>query len=141
MTVTVQRTISMGHRLPSYKGICSAPHGHNVKVNVSARVKEGFLDFKDIDGWLAQILKPLDHAMVLYVNDPFVKLLSELPESRTVLLSVEPTTEAIAQLIMNEMSTYCYVESVTVHETDKYCAECTTVSSDVHRLEATGAAV
>lgn len=138
MTVTVQRTISMGHRLPSYQGICSSLHGHNVRTVVTVRCTEGFLDFKHIDGWLENVLSDLDHAMVLYEQDPMVHVLhTALPGDflqRLVLLTVEPTTEALAQLVFNEMSSYCFVEEVVVHETDKYQASCTRIDDEVRRV-------
>lgn len=137
MLVTASRVISMGHRLPSYPGICSSMHGHNVRVEVSIRVKE-FLDFKEVDTWLKAILDPLDHAMVMYEHDPFVPQLKKWPQ-RLVLLNVEPTTENIAQLIMNEIAIPCReahstIEQVVVHETDKYRAVCTSISHTVERV-------
>jgi 6-pyruvoyl-tetrahydropterin synthase len=126
----------MGHRLPSYVGICRSPHGHNIKVEAECNAA-GFLDFKSISKWLETILKPLDHAMVLHRTDPIVDVYKQddrFKDFRYVLLSVEPTTEALAQLVMNELSSYCHVTFVTVHETDKYSATCIGVSSDVYRV-------
>lgn len=138
--VKVSHVISMGHRLPSYIGICSSLHGHNIKVEAECNAA-GFLDFKNITKWLKAILEPLDHAMVLYRADPLVdvfELDDRFKPLRRVLLSVEPTTEAIAQLVMNELSTYCHVTHVIVHETDKYSASCTSVNSEVYRLSPGG---
>lgn len=127
----------MGHRLPNYDGLCASLHGHGIKAEVTVRATEGFLDFKDIHKWLAFIMKDLDHALVLYEHDPLVPLLQKAvvnPKSkeyqRLVLLNVEPTTENVAQLIMNEMSTYCHVENVVLHETEKYQAVCNEVQDE-----------
>lgn len=127
-TIKVSRTISMGHRLPSYKGICSSPHGHNVQVDVVVRVPEGkFIDFKVIDKALAKILDGMDHAMVLYEKDPLLSVLRDgmpLP-FRTYALPVEPTTEAIAGHVLDLMKKALYdqhIVSCTVHETGKYSA-------------------
>lgn len=119
--ITVQRTISMGHRLPSYDGICSSMHGHNVTFEVMLHTTR-FTDFKLVDRDLAHLLEPLDHAMVLYQHDSFVPQLRRWPQ-RLVLLNVEPTTEALAELLFNELSGLAWhVVEVKVYETSKYAA-------------------
>jgi 6-pyruvoyl-tetrahydropterin synthase len=130
-TITVEHTISMGHRLPSYDGICSSPHGHNVRVVVDVYVPTGlFIDFKDVQGVLRAVLDDLDHAMVLFVDDPLAEILIGCG-FRTVLLNVEPTTENIATWILTSLVKgsrlrATAVTGVTVHETAKYSA-CATV--------------
>ena len=133
-TIEVQRHISMGHRLPSYKGVCSSLHGHNVKVTAVIAVDE-FLDFKDVSNYLSNILEAFDHAMVLYAEDFIVPILQRLPGQRLVCLSVEPTTEAIAQLVYNELAAEYDVTAVTVNETDKYAATATKLAAKVRRVE------
>ena len=121
MTITVQRTISMGHRLPSYPGICSSPHGHNVVVEVEVYADD-FLDFKEVDQVLLSIIQDFDHAMVLWDNDPLGEYLLGAG-FRVVLLSHEPTTENIASYIFEQMlRSYSQLVCVTVHETAKYSA-------------------
>lgn len=142
-TITVSTTISMGHRLPSYDGICSSPHGHNVTVDVNvAWSGRGFLDFKQVAFALNRVLADFDHAMVLWQHDPLLKLLDEWPDPggqqpgfRTVALSVEPTTEAIADYIFNQMNLGFVVESVTVHETAKYSATSHSANPTVTRTD------
>lgn len=129
MTITVSHTISMGHRLPSYDGICNSPHGHNVKVEAEVASKNGgFLDFKAVAKDLKSILEPMDHAMVLWQGDDLLRVLAEM-NFRTYRMELEPTTENIAKLIfyhLTRMGFYDYlVYSVTVHETDKYSAKAT----------------
>jgi len=117
----IRRTISMGHRLSTYDGICSSMHGHNVTFEVMLHTTK-FTDFKAVDRDLGRLLEPLDHAMVLFEDDPFVRVLRPLPQ-RLVLLNVEPTTEAIAELIFNEMCELSWIiVEVKVYETDKYAA-------------------
>ena len=125
MTITVAETISMGHRLPTYDGICSSLHGHNVRVEVSVWTQT-FLDFKQVSNRLREVLEPLDHAMVLHDVDPVIATLrATLPEQRLVLLNVEPTTEHLAAYVYQQMRDLIYdVLSVTVHETAKYSATC-----------------
>jgi 6-pyruvoyl-tetrahydropterin synthase len=133
--ITVTHTISMGHRLPSYDGVCSSPHGHNLRVEVQVRVPpDVFLDFKLVSGHLAGILAPLDHAMVLHDKDPLAHVLL-VAGFRVVKLSSEPTTEALAQYVYAEMARHAHaVVRVTVHETDRYSAE-TTHGGDVRRVQ------
>lgn len=135
MEIMVERTVSLGHRLPSYNGICSSPHGHNVRVEAAIGVA-GFFDFKVLDHMLEERLADLDHAMVLWVDDPYAATLRmEWPEFRRVELSVEPTTEALAQLVFNELrATGLNVLRVTVHETAKYQATATLPDPRVRRV-------
>ena len=49
MTITVNQTVSMGHRLPSYDGLCSSLHGHNLRITATVEVGDEFLDFKQVD--------------------------------------------------------------------------------------------
>jgi 6-pyruvoyltetrahydropterin/6-carboxytetrahydropterin synthase len=122
----------MGHRLPSYDGVCASMHGHNIRVEVDLYTPE-FLDFKEVDETLRTLLSALDHSMVLYQHDEFAKVLSPLKGQRLVLLSVEPTTENIAQLIFNGMKdAYTGVTSVLVHETSKYSALANSPMYTVH---------
>lgn len=126
--ITIEATISMGHRLPTYQGICSSPHGHNVRVVVCLAPGDHFIDFKTASDRLKIVLEPMDHAMVLQYDDPFAKVMEDF-NFRHVLLNVEPTTENLAQYIFNEMRGHGYrVREVTVHETDKYSATATTMS-------------
>jgi 6-pyruvoyl-tetrahydropterin synthase len=121
--ICVSHTISMGHRLPSYDGICSSPHGHNVTFDVEVEA-DAFLDFKHVSDVLRGIVDDFDHAMVLSLYDPFGEILGrEFPEFRLVLLTVEPTTEAIAQYVFNCMrDNFSGTLRVIVHETSKYAA-------------------
>lgn len=140
MNITVQHTISMGHRLPSYKGICSSPHGHNARVVATVDAKEdSFLDFKRLSDRLWTVLEPMDHAMILHTEDRLVEALHDAQKHgelfRLVLLNVEPTTEALATYIFSELRQHGYlILSVVVHETEKYSATCTEFSNRVRRV-------
>lgn len=123
MTITVEHTISMGHRLPSYDGICASPHGHNVRVSATI-LAPSFIDFKAVKDALRTVLDDFDHAMVLAHNDPLLDTLKAM-HFRTVALSAEPTTENIAQIVFNELAQRYRLVSVTVYETAQYAATCT----------------
>lgn len=132
-TITAGRTVSMGHRLPSYAGDCASPHGHNVLFEVSVATHGQFVDFKQVDACLGAVLQDLDHAMVLHEADPLLPVLRGMG-FRTVALSVEPTTEALAQLVFNEMSLRLAVECVVVHETAKYSSTVVEPNPEVRRV-------
>jgi 6-pyruvoyl-tetrahydropterin synthase len=127
-TITVEQTVSMGHRLPSYKGICSSPHGHNVRFVAELGV-HSFVDFKDAGDLLWNIVKYFDHAMVLHEKDPLYKILLEM-DFRVFAFPVEPTTEAIAKYVFDQLvarisegyASIVWPIRVTVHETSKYSA-------------------
>jgi 6-pyruvoyl-tetrahydropterin synthase len=127
LQITVSRTISMGHRLPSYDGICASPHGHNVKVELTIHPHRKFLDFKYVDKVLQSVLEPLDHAMVLQADDVLYEFCVQ-NSWRCLALPFEPTTEALAQWLFRVAHAALLPEGevleLTVHETDKYSATC-----------------
>lgn len=129
----MSHTVSMGHRLPSYEGICRSPHGHNIRVEAVLDAP-GFTDFKHVADILRHVLEPLDHAMVLHVEDPLLAVLRDMG-FRTVALSVEPTTEAVADHVFNQLAARrCAVRRVTVHETERYSATSRSGSDAVRRV-------
>jgi 6-pyruvoyl-tetrahydropterin synthase len=133
MNIAVSHTISMGHRLPSYDGICSSPHGHNITVDAVLETKS-FLDFKEVQSFLSSILSDFDHAMVLVSTDALVRVLKSM-SFRVVVLDTEPSTETIAAYVFNQFaSRYPEVRSVTVHETAKYSATATAPAAAVQRI-------
>lgn len=137
MIISVKHIISMGHRLPSYKGICSSPHGHNVTVGINIDT-EVFLDFKKVKDDLIQMLTPYDHAMVLHSEDPLVETLRQFG-FRLVVLSQEPTTENIAQVLFNSLKPLYYgLRVVAVEETAQYAAIANKLDSYVKVVEVIG---
>lgn len=138
MIITVSHTVSMGHRLPSYQGICNSLHGHNVRFEVSLNVGETFVDFKSVKDELISIVEDFDHALVLHVDDPLAAIIKgSFGPQRLVLLNVEPTTEAIAAYVYSAIKIGyrgTMIHSVTVHETDKYSATCTDSVGGVRRV-------
>lgn len=112
----------MGHRLPSYDGICASPHGHNIRVEVEVNVEDyPFLDFKILDNALHTAVESMDHAMVLFEGDPLLKTCHEMG-FRTYAVKQEPTTEFLAWHIGNKIYASYNLIRCTVFETDKYSA-------------------
>ena len=125
-TITVEHTISMGHRLPSYKGVCSSPHGHNMRVELEvlprldADAVPIFTDFKRVKQDLMDVLQPLDHCMILHDEDPLLTYLEGF-DFRVLPMPEEPTTEAITEWIFDKVKERGYnIVRVTCHETAQY---------------------
>jgi len=111
--IKVESNFSSAHNLRGYCGKCEALHGHNWKVEVSAKKasldKTGMvLDFKLLKKKLNKILEKLDHR---YLND------------LAYFKKVNPTSENIAEFIFKnlrrQISQIC---AVTVWENNSSCA-------------------
>jgi 6-pyruvoyltetrahydropterin/6-carboxytetrahydropterin synthase len=92
--VEIVAWFSAAHRLREYKGKCEQLHGHNYKVQVTARRDQlgpggMVIDFGDLKRATGAVLEKLDHK---YLNDidPFRE--------------VEPSAENIAALLFKEIS-------------------------------------
>ena len=96
-----------GHRLLNYQGKCRNLHGHNGKVEVRLSRKTlgptgMVMDFEEIKQTLeAWIYTTLDHRMILNKKDPLIPVLRKFGQP-LVLLSGNPTAEAIARHIYNQ---------------------------------------
>jgi 6-pyruvoyl-tetrahydropterin synthase len=136
--LTATHTVSLGHRLPSYDGVCSSPHGHNARFSIDVWT-ESFYDFKTLANVLRDILADFDHAMILHADDPFLVYLAK-QGFRYVAMNVEPTTEAMTQLVFNAAELFVNdlpdrrVSKVTMFETDRYSASIGTSNSLVWRV-------
>lgn len=127
--ISASRTVSIGHRIPSYDGICSSPHGHNLQVVVSAEPldNDALYDFKELDRQLAAVLSDWDHAMILSIDDPLAQVLRDMG-FRVVTLDEEPSTENMAEAILFDLLTKATdpsrvrILNIDLQETDKYGA-------------------
>jgi len=127
---SVTKTIEFcyGHRLLHYQGKCRYLHGHNGRVEIelsSTRLDERGMvrDFEEIKRTLQTwIDRELDHKMLLHRADPAAPLLRQLREP-VFLLDVNPTAEAIAQLIFEYAASQGLpVTCVRVWETNRSVA-------------------
>lgn len=91
--VEITEWFSAAHRLREYNGKCEKLHGHNYKVQVSARASEPgaggmVIDFTELKRATREVLSRLDHE---YLNDiqPFD--------------SIEPSAENIAAFLFTEV--------------------------------------
>ncbi len=115
-TITKRIEFDAGHRLPQHKSKCRHLHGHRYRMEVTLQGplcdEEGsssqgmVLDFSEIKS-IAQreIADPWDHAFLVYEGDhQVVEFLRSLPDHKTVVLSVIPTAENLAQLAFSKLS-------------------------------------
>lgn len=111
--VEITVSFSAAHRLRDYNGKCEQLHGHNYKIQISARSsspgKGGMvIDFGDLKKAAYQVLDTLDHR---YLND--IKPFDE----------IEPSAENVAAYIFREVSQRLedrgeMLHSVSVWESD-----------------------
>ncbi len=101
--VAKQFTFDAGHRLPSHPELCRHPHGHTYRVEVvveAPSLDPGSMvcDYKALSLLVRSVLAPLDHAMILWREDPLREVLEKAGE-RVVALDAEPSAEVLAQHI------------------------------------------
>ena len=109
--VSVRDHIASAHQLHGYDGPCKDMHGHTWKVEmvVGGNTLDGvglLADFKILKAKLAQVLMPLDHAV-----------LNDLPAFK----DLNPSTENLARHIYRALSTHCAplrLKHVQVWESD-----------------------
>jgi 6-pyruvoyltetrahydropterin/6-carboxytetrahydropterin synthase len=118
--VSVEESFSAAHYLVGHKGKCENMHGHNYKVQVSARAQEldaqgMVVDFGILKTELKKIIEVLDHS-----------LLNEHKE----FADGAPTAERIASYIFHALKKALpavVFNGVTVFETEKnraaYCPD------------------
>ena len=92
--VAVIRTFSSAHSLRGYQGKCEALHGHNWRVQMTARAsvldKLGMvLDFTELKAAVDSVLDRLDH-----------RFLNEVPPFDTI----NPSSENLARYIFDEVA-------------------------------------
>ncbi len=120
-------TFEAAHRLiKNYTGKCSNNHGHSwvVKITVGSNTldeKGMVIDFNELKRIKEWIDNQLDHATILWKQDPMVQYI-EITGQRLFLTDNNPTSEAIAEIIFQKAidlfeNDQIKVESVEVSET------------------------
>ncbi len=102
-----------GHRVPFHRSVCKGVHGHDAKVVVTleGEVKEirgesddgMVLDFADIKRVLMEkVHDPWDHGFIVYDGDiKLRRLLDEIGNYKTIVVSFIPTAENLAKYLFN----------------------------------------
>jgi len=111
--ITIRKSFSAAHALKEIGGPCEDLHGHNFMVEVSIagnhlNQEDLLIDFRDLKGWIKEVLADLDH-----------KYLNEVDALR----GINPSSEQIAKLIHNRLSPKASalnlkISRITVWESD-----------------------
>lgn len=151
-TATRYHDISCGHRVVGHESKCSNLHGHNYRIFFTCAAREldqigRVVDFGIIKQLLCTYLEETwDHKLLLWEQDPMLKLLSALPantmqeiESAAIIqgsiveVPFNPTAENMAQWLLDKGNRILhlkgfkdiYVIAVAVQETRKCTATAT----------------
>ncbi|KKM05325.1 hypothetical protein LCGC14_1755300 [marine sediment metagenome] len=138
--ITKQIKWHMGHRVPNHKSKCRSMHGHTyyLKADVLGVIHETqgtsdegmVMDFGDIKRILvSNIYNVLDHACMLWKEDPLVGALRD--DKQTVLIEVPfiPTAENIARWCFERVASGIFIPNqrrllkITINETPTSSAE------------------
>jgi len=116
ITITRRVEFDAGHRVPDHNSQCRNLHGHRyvLEATVKGEVcnepgnpENGMItDFGALKEIMqAEVASQWDHAFLVYQDDQVVvKLLSSIPDHKTVVLPVVPTAENLAELAAQKIS-------------------------------------
>ena len=101
--------VESGHMLALHPERCRHPHGHTRHIDVvvageSLDERGMLLDFKALKRAVEPIVERYDHAMAINVADPLLPTLRELHAEAIIPFDGEPTTEAMAKVLFDEIS-------------------------------------
>jgi len=116
MILTKTYEIDYAHRLQHHEGKCKNVHGHTAKITVSFEGPVNghtgmILDFGNFS-WLRDIVRELDHTIILCLSDPIRKLLidyniKEHSDRINILtLGSVPTAENIISYLALKIRTF-----------------------------------
>ena len=104
MYVTYTFGFEAAHRLFEYDGKCSNIHGHNYKVEVAVKGKQGndgiIVDFNELKYIAGKVRNVLDHSLIIFEGD---NILEGRPKNfrhiKIIFVSWNPTAENFARYI------------------------------------------
>lgn len=100
-------TFEAAHRLiKNYEGKCTNNHGHSFRVVLNLEGenlddRDMLIDFNETKALKQWIDKELDHASILWEEDPLIPVLKQ-HNQKLFICSKNPTSEHIAELIFEE---------------------------------------
>jgi len=134
--ITAERyhDISSGHRVVGHENKCRHLHGHNYRVYFFCEAPEldtvgRVIDFSVIKSKLCMWLEHnWDHKMLLWKEDPYLKLLANAFPGDIVQVPFNPTAENLAKYLVEEIGpqqlagTQVVLYKVRIEETRKCAA-------------------
>lgn len=118
MQISKEIEIDLGHRIPNHKSKCRNFHGHRYRFKATVEGElitthndssQGMvIDFGDLKTCMVKIIdEPLDHGFMMYIDDEFSPLFSDLKQAegqKIIFVDFIPTVENIAQYIFTKLS-------------------------------------
>ena len=123
--VTKDFTFEAAHRLmKNYTGKCNNNHGHSwlIKLHIEAEKldeKAMVIDFQDMKALKAWIDDNLDHATILWEEDPMCDYIRQSGQ-RIFITKENPTSEKIGEVIL--------AQAMKMFETSRIKVKCVEVS-------------
>ena len=121
--ITKEFTFEAAHRLiRNYAGKCSNNHGHSYRVKLhlagdTLDEKDMLLDFNETKELRRWINNNLDHTTILWEKDPMVEMMMSFG-NKLVVTNKNPTSEHIAELILEQAQTLFENSRVKVHSVE-----------------------
>jgi 6-pyruvoyltetrahydropterin/6-carboxytetrahydropterin synthase len=134
ITATRFHDCSIGHRVFGHESKCALLHGHNYRIHFTCAADRldnvgRVVDFSVINDRLCQWLeKHWDHKMLLWVHDPYAKMLMDM-DIPYMPVMFNPTAENMALYLLHNVGpsaldgTGVTLISVVIEETRKCRAE------------------
>lgn len=100
---------SAGHRVVGHENKCRLLHGHNYRVTFHCTADDldsvgRVLDFASIKDRLCQWLEDnWDHRMLIWKDDPLLRMLQIVSNDSVVVLPFNPTAENMAQYLVSDV--------------------------------------
>ena len=126
--------ISAGHRVVKHESKCRHLHGHNYRVHFHVTADEldslgRVMDFGVIKSKLCMWLEAnWDHKMLIWEEDPMLRVLEENFPGDIVVVDFNPTAEQMAEYLVEVIGphqlkdTGCKLRKVVIEETRKCSA-------------------
>lgn len=123
ITVTKTFRFYAAHRNPEAGSRCGSIHGHRYGLSVSVeypQIDSVTIPFCVLEDAVLAVIEPMDHALLLYSEDPAKQLLVESGAcERLYEVPFETSCENMAGFLLKTLrETGLNVVSLTLHETD-----------------------
>lgn len=108
--IRTEFTFDAAHRLQGYPGACAFIHGHTYRVVLELEFDAGaqpnrapfFMEFKGFKSLLKNEIEEWDHSLILYKDDPLLKVFESIPQLKGGLIGMatQPSAENMAYFLV-----------------------------------------